>query len=340
MSLYRRKDSSVWWVKLSHRGQVIQRSAGTTDKVAAQEYHDRLKASLWEQDKLGAKPRYSWNDAVVRWLAETQHKATQHDDKTHLRWLDKYLGGLPLAEISRDKIDAIIKARLVDKVANGTVNRTLAVIRAVLRKAALEWEWMNRYPKIRLLPEPRRRVRWLTTEEAARLIAELPMHLAEMMCFTLETGLRQANVTGLQWSQVDMMRRCAWIHPDQAKARKAIAVPLSTGALDLLQERVGKHPEHVFSYRGKCITQVNTKAWHNALQRAGIENFRWHDLRHTWASWHVQAGTPLHALQELGAWESVEMVRRYAHLSSEHLSQYVERRPQVRGASYQVGATI
>ena len=58
---------------------------------------------------------------------------------------------------------------------------------------------------------------------------------------------------------------------------------------------------------------------------AGIADFRWHDLRHSWASWHVQAGTPLHVLQELGGWESVEMVRRYAHLSSDHLAEYVDR---------------
>ena len=71
--------------------------------------------------------------------------------------------------------------------------------------------------------------------------------------------------------------------------------------------------------------QVNTKAWRNTLAKVGIENFRWHDLRHTWASWHVQAGTPLHVLQELGGWECVEMVRKYAHFSSEHLTEYVDR---------------
>ena len=89
--------------------------------------------------------------------------------------------------------------------------------------------------------------------------------------------------------------------------------------------RLGKHPTHVFSYRGRPIRQVSTKAWKKALKRAGIEDFRWHDLRHTWASWHVQNGTPLFALQELGGWESPEMVRRYAHLSAEHLTPYADR---------------
>lgn len=73
------------------------------------------------------------------------------------------------------------------------------------------------------------------------------------------------------------------------------------------------------------MRQVNTKAWRAALKRVGIEDFRWHDLRHTWASWHVQAGTRLYVLQELGRWECLEMVRKYAHLASDHLVQYVDR---------------
>jgi integrase len=146
-----------------------------------------------------------------------------------------------------------------------------------------------------------------------------------MVRFSLETGLRKANVTGLLWSQVDLGRRCAWVHPDQAKARKAIAVPLSNAAVEVIRGQTGKNLTHVFSYRGNPIVAPNNSAWEKSLKRAGIEHFRWHDLRHTWASWHVQAGTPLHVLQELGGWESVEMVRRYAHLSSEHLADYVDR---------------
>ena len=92
----------------------------------------------------------------------------------------------------------------------------------------------------------------------------------------------------------------AWIHPDQAKARKAIAVPLNSKAVSIIRQQDGKHRTQVFSYSGEPIRQVNTKAWRKALKRAEIEDFRWHDLRHTWASWHVQNGTPLFALHELG----------------------------------------
>ncbi len=325
MSLYKRKDSPNWWVKITHGGQCLQQSTGTSDREKAREYHDKLKATLWEQERLGTRPSHSWNEAVVRYLAETSHKASQSDDKSHLRWLDGYLNGVALGAIDRELLGRIAEQKKAEGVSNATVNRMLEVIRAILRKAVNEWEWMDKAPRIRMLPEPRRRIRWITREEAERLLAELPEHLRATARFSLETGVRKSNVTGLQWSQVDLRRRCAWIHPDQAKGRKAIAVPLSAAATLVLREQIGKHSVFVFSYRGNPTKQLNTKAWRKALERAGIEDFRWHDLRHTWASWHVQAGTPLYVLQELGGWESVEMVRRYAHLSSDHLIEYVDR---------------
>ena len=71
----------------------------------------------------------------------------------------------------------------------------------------------------------------------------------------------------------------------------------------------------VFSYRGKPIHWANTKAWYAALKGAGIADFRWHDLRHTWATWQRQAGTPTHELQRLGGWRTGAMGERYAHLA-------------------------
>jgi len=108
----------------------------------------------------------------------------------------------------------------------------------------------------------------------------------------------------------------------QAKARKAIAVPLNDTAVRLVRAQKAKHPIRVFTYEGEPIRQVSTRAWYKALKRAGIEDFRWHDLRHTWASWHVQSGTPLFALQVLAGWETEKMVRRYAHLAAAHLMAY------------------
>lgn len=77
-------------------------------------------------------------------------------------------------------------------------------------------------------------------------------------------------------------------------------------------------------YEGKRVKQTSTKAWYRGLEDSGIKDFRWHDLRHTWASWHVQRGTPLHVLKELGGWGSMEMVLRYAHLAAPHVEQWVQ----------------
>ena len=231
---------------------------------------------------------------------------------TKLRWLDRFLGGKDLEHINRALIDRVTDAKLAQGCSNATVNRTLELVRAILRRCVNEWEWLERAPYVRMLNEPKRRIRFLTRDEAQRLLVVLPEHLGDMAAFSLATGLRAANVTGLQWSQVDLVRRLAWIHPDQAKARKAIAVPLNAEAVALIRTQLGRHQTHVFSFRGKPIRQLSTKAWYAALERAGIADFRWHDLRHTWASWHVQSGTPLFALQEMGGWESPEMVRRLA----------------------------
>jgi len=151
-----------------------------------------------------------------------------------------------------------------------------------------------------------------------------PAHTATIARFSLAAGLRKANVLWLTWGQVDLRRRVAWIHPDQAKAGRAITVPLNAEAAGILRDERGKHPVRVFTFNCRPVKKVNTKVWRAALKRAGIVNFRWHDLRHTWASWHVQNGTPLHALQELGGWTTFSMVLRYAHLSAGHLAEYSE----------------
>ncbi|MBF3542075.1 site-specific integrase [Burkholderia pseudomallei] len=351
MSLYKRNNSPNWYYRLTPPGggPVVQGSTGTSNKAHAQELYDRLKVELWNQAKLGHKPRYLWNDAVVRYVGDREGLSSLETSKTHLRWLDPHLSGVALADIDRDQIDAIARAKRCEPrvvrtrngpkpiggtIGEGTVRRVIGVLMAVLH-AAVEWEWLDRAPVLKRRKTTPKRVRWITPAQAERLLAELPAHLSDMTRFSLETGLRRSNVTGLEWSQVDLARRVAWIHPDQAKAKKAITVPLSDTAVDVLRRQLPKrrapeHIERVFVYRGSAIGQPNTAAWRKALKRAGIRDFRWHDLRHTWASWHVQRGTPLQVLKELGGWETLEMVQRYAHLSADHLARWVQ--PHLRTA--------
>lgn len=228
-----------------------------------------------------------------------------------------------MQEIDRKMVMQILEIKR-QETSNATANRYLALIRAILR-ACVEWDWLDTAPTFRQYKESSGRILWLTREQANKLLDELPEHLRDMAAFTLATGLRRRNVMHLQWSQIDMHKKLAWIHSDQAKARKAIGVPLGKTAIAILQRRLGMNSSYVFTYQGHPVTDVTTKAWYKALKRAGIpDGFHWHDLRHTWASWHVQNGTPLHVLQEMGGWATSDMVKRYAHLTVQHLAAYVE----------------
>lgn len=265
----------------------------------------------------------SWDHAEVRWLAETSHKATHSEDRTKFTWLRPHLGGRTLTDVTGDVVSRIglLKAQQTTR---ATANRYLALIRAVLRRAHEVWQWIDRRPRIVLYPEYGRRVRWLTPVQVQALLAHLPEHQRDVVTFALATGLRQGNVLGLEWSRVDMRRRVLWVEAHEAKGRHAIRVPLPEPAMRVLAKRLAEHDRYVFTFRGRRIRWANTRAWREALRRAGIEDFRWHDLRHTWASWHAQAGTPLYVLQELGGWQSEAMVRRYAHLTPSLFAQHAE----------------
>ena len=323
MGLYKR--GSTWWIAITApNGQRLRRSAKTTIKKAAQEYHDRLKADLWRSCQLNEKVRKTWNEAALTWLTDKAHKKSLVSDEEKLRWLDPYFGGIYLDEINRDLIEKI-KLIKIKEASPSTVNRYLALIRAILNRAVNEWEWLDRAPKISLYKEPDGRDRWITPRQAKRLLIELPSHLRQMARYTLATGLRQANVSELKWEQIDLEKRTASFKAKEMKNGCALTIPLNSDAMKVLQEQKGKHPVYVFPYNNSPVMRTTTKAWYAALQRAGIENFTWHDFRHTWASWHIQSGTSLKELQELGGWRTFNMVLRYAHLSSNQLNNAADR---------------
>ena len=318
----RQKKSGIWYFDITAPdGQRIRQSSGTRDRAQAYELHDKLKADLWRQIRLHEKPDMLWRDAVVKYLEEKSHKRSLRNDHEAFRWLDQYYGHKRLSEITRDEIHRVRDIKRKES-SPTTANRMLQIVRALMRKA--EREWIERAPAVQLFQEPKRRIRWLYPHEVESLIRVLPEYLAYISRFALATGLRESNILKLEWSQVDLSRKIAWVHADMTKNRRAIAVPLNADAVEVIRHQVGKHPLLVFTYRGRPLARANNKTWRAALKVVGIKDFRFHDLRHTWASWHVQAGTPLHVLQELGGWESAEMVRRYAHLGGEQLAGYAE----------------
>ena len=205
------------------------------------------------------------------------------------------------------------------------------MLRALLRMARDEWQWITAFPKIRLLAGEVERDRRLTYEEADRLIGYSPPHLAALIRFALATGCRASEITGLEWGRVDLQRGTAWLN--QTKNGTPRGVPLNSDAVAVLVGQLGQHERFCFTYRGKPIAwEMTNSAWHTVLGKAGITDFRFHDLRHTWASWHRQAGTSCDELKELGGWKSRVMVDRYAKYATEHLTRAAARIQGKHGA--------
>ena len=304
-------------------GSRIRRSTGTTDREKAKEYHDRLKAELWDQARLKLKPKRSWDEAAVRWLKEKADKKSYRDDVQRIRWWTGHLRGKTLDQIDRSLIDGLVTKHV--HASDRTKDLYVALLRAMFRRAMREWEWIDHVPAFKTYNKGGQvRVRWITEEQAEKLLRELPDHQREVVVFALSTGLRQGNVLDLTWDRVQLARRMARIEHGDTKNGNALGVPLNDLAMAVLQRQKGKHETHVFTYRGEPLRSANTRAWRKALARCGITNFRWHDLRHTWASWLRQNDVPTWVLQELGGWKSETMVRRYAHLSVKHLQPYAD----------------
>ena len=319
--LYRRKDSPFWWVKIVlPDGRRICKSTRLTLLEDAEEYLIRLKVEAYEAARTGIPAEHNWQGAVVRYLEDNVDKRSLPDDKLHLLKLDPYLRGYRLREISMNALRPFIQDRKQkDGVANSTVNRALEIVRRVLYLARDDWGWIVQVPKIRMLPEPKRRVRFLKDAEADRLIQALPEHLVPVVRFALATGCRMREILHLEWSRVDFARRVSWLDHGATKNGDGRGIPLNRDAILALRSVQGQHSRWCFTYRGVRMEAIGS-AWKRSLRRAGIEDFRFHDLRHTWASWHVMSGTSLQELMELGGWKSYEMVLRYAHLAPEHLS--------------------
>lgn len=349
-------------------GKRVRKCLNTTDKKQAQELYDQLRAKAWRVNKLGEIPDHTFDEACLRWLTEKEEKRSLDDDRTKIEFFLQYFSGKTMSSITEDQIMAVVakmhnrKHRqrweaqrasaekkghpvppyVAKPVAAATRSQHLSFMRGLMKIAADEWKWLHQAPVIKVRKPTSKRVRWLTKEEATTLIKCMPDNFRHVVIFALATGLRRSNIINLEWSQVDMQRKVAWVHPEDAKAGKAIGVALNDTACKVLRDQIGRHSRFVFVHTkahtrpGGGATAAVRKirvddnyAWNTGKRRAGITDFRFHDLRHTWASWLVQAGVPLSALQEMGGWESIEMVQRYAHLSPVHLTEHARKIDEV-----------
>lgn len=271
----------------------------------------------------------NWTQAKERWLKEHAHKRDLKADLIKFKWLDKYLNGIEIKSITVESIEKIAEAK-ASYTAPATVNRLLSLIKSVLNDANKKWNVLESVPYIRLRKEPAGRTRWLDPDEVKKLANELPTHLKAMFLFAIASGQRTTNIRLLKWKDISFDRKSFVISGDSFKNGSTHFVPLNKLALRILEEQKGKHPEYVFTYEGRPVTRCSTEAWKKAKIRAGIEDFHFHDSRHTTASHLLMNGASLLDVSEILGHSSLDMTKRYSHLSKNHLISVSERLDSIK----------
>jgi integrase len=284
--------------------------------------------------------RHTLTDLVARYERDVLADFRPNEKRVRrgqLQWWVKRLGPYSLAEITPARI---VEVR--DELRHGggpsgkgvsraTCNRYLAALSHVFTMAVREFEWCSENPvvNVRRLQEPRGRVRFLDEEERSALLDACKSggdrRLYPLVLLAISTGARQGELLGLRWRDVDLARRVAVLHHTKNKDRRAL--PLAEpaiGALEELRKVRRLDSDLVFAGR-KGQALFPRKAFGSALARAGIVDFRFHDLRHTAASYLAMSGATLAEIAEILGHRTLAMVKRYAHLTDAHTAGVVER---------------
>jgi integrase len=326
-----RTKRKAWGFTAQINGKQVRRykAEWTQDDAEA----ELAKALLKIEPEKARGPGITLAQAADRYLASKARKRTIEADRRQLDLLKAEFGEeTPLAEITASRISEYKAKRLaaVRKIGAGettverrltaaAVNRPLALLRHLLRLAHEEWGELSTVPKIRTEKEPEGRLRWLTEDEATRLLAACRKSrntaLADLVEFCLFTGLRQGEALGLTWDRVDRSRGVVRLELTKSGRRREVPLGLNADAV-LARRWTDGAKGYVF---GSCKWNSFRSAWEAALAAAGIESFRFHDLRHTFASWLVQRGRTLKEVQEALGHQTITMTMRYSHLAPDHL---------------------
>lgn len=271
---------------------------------------------------------------MLEYLRATPTKRSRREDLIRARTLRTHFGGQDMGAIGPAMVRRYIDARRRSGISPATINRELALasVAANWCNKNLDWSVPNPFAH-RKLPEPEGRLRWLTRDEAARLIdAAGPWpYLVDFLRLALHTGMRSGELMGLEWSRVDLSAGVLYLEGRRVKSGKRRALPLNAEARSALLSRARFRAEHcpaspwVFCHAtGDRLIDLRG-SFRSACRSAGISDFRIHDLRHTFASWLVQAGVSLAEIRDLLGHGSVGMTERYAHVAPENLRAETER---------------
>ncbi len=324
----------AWGFTVTVGGKRVRQYRSEWSKSDAEEALAKVRLGLDQEQKTEQpeQPGITFGQAVERFIAAKSRNKSLAETKRLLDGLVQYFGKeTPLAGITADRIAAWQAERLAtvsrqtgQPLSAAAINRPLAFLRAVLRMAHQRWEVLLKVPHIELEKEKQGRLRFLSPDEAARLLTACQesknRNLADLVEFTMYTGLRQGEALGLTWDRVERSRGVILI--EKSKSSKRREVPLCGRADSVLARRGPKETRLVF---GSDNFDHYRSAWEAAVKRAKLDDFRFHDLRHTFASWSVQRGATVQEVKELLGHASLAMTMRYAHLSPEHLRRAVSR---------------
>jgi len=266
-------------------------------------------------------------DVIQKYLDQAKAKRSYRDDVRYGRvWTDRF-GGRALEEIAPTDLDRI-KSERARQVKPSTINRELAFLKHVYNIAIRDGKTAsNPVSKIRFLREPSGRVRYLTDEEEARLMRALPAEPdRQRIKVLLQTGLRKSEFLGLRWKDIDL--RAGVITIPRSKNGETRHVPMTTDVRGILTRLPRPLDASALVFPNSVGTRDYrwaAKTFLAAVRAAQIDNFRFHDLRHTFASRLAMEAVDLLAIKDLGGWKSLAMVQRYAHLSPEHHRDAIER---------------
>lgn len=274
---------------------------------------------------------------MVKYLRETEaQKRSAARDRDIAKHLTRKFRGRTLCSLCATDIKAYIEMRHKDEARDSTIHRELSLLSAAINYARREWEWEIPNPVTGRKPgQGEGRVRWITHEEAAKLIAAASAesrapHLPDFLQLGLNTGCRSQEMLGLEWTRVDMKNRLIYLEAEHSKGKQRASVPLNKGALAAIMGRSRFRDKHcpdspwVFSSKvGERIQSVK-RSFATACHSAGISDFHPHDMRHTCAAWLVQSGVDLYRVRDLLRHKSIQMTERYAHLAPHNVRSAVE----------------
>ena len=333
-------SGNTYRAKIRLKGYPIQ-SASFERLTDARKWVQQTESAIREgrHFKTTESKRHTLAELIDRYIIEVlPTKKSAKDQAQQLRWWKTEIGSYALADVSpsllaecRDKLGHEITKRSKPR-SPASVVRYLAALSHVFTTAVKEWGWMEDNPmrKVTKPKESRGRVRFLSEDERPRLLKACHEsrnpYLYSVVVLALSTGMRQAEIMGLTWDDVDLNRGRAILHETKNNERRAVAI---TGhALELLKEpsRVRRIDSNfLFPSKGNRRKPINLRApWETALNKADIQDFRFHDLRHTAASYLAMNGASLAEIAEVLGHKTLEMVKRYAHLSEGHTASVVE----------------